>query len=193
MPDAKRALTKKIGPFSIWVWVAALGGLAVVYVIYRRHSSSQMSSEVGIISGGQLAPLAATTGSPASNSAPAASLDPTVLAQIEGDISGLTSQFGVLAAESDYNSGQLTDIQTSLIGQAGKLDQLSSMVATSTLTGSTPSPVFGNYQGLVANPAVQSHFKSVAPPSKQVTKKKTLPAAKKKVKATGKTAAKKKK
>lgn len=111
-------LSKRIGPFPVWLWLAAaVGVLAIVFIYLRSRGGggdAAVPGDTGGFFGSGYSPVdAAGAGAPAENAAPAQSISPDTFDQMFQ--SGL-ERFGVTAYQGELR-GQIKDIEDALEAQ----------------------------------------------------------------------------
>lgn len=112
-------LTKKIGPFSTWVWLVMVGGSVAVWFMLRRSSGSgggPVELVTGADGGGGVATPqdAAGAGMPSQNGAPGMQMDPAVLEQLQSmgsDIGNMARAFGTATGSWEAAAGEIGDMR----------------------------------------------------------------------------------
>jgi hypothetical protein len=122
-PKGGNILTRKIGPFSGWVWLVMVGGSVAMFFLMRRSGGGTYEPET-VSGNGGAPPTGAGAGAPSENAAPGMQLDPEVLRQLEhlgtisDEVSNLSRAFGTAtgawegtAAEWSAAAGEITSLR----------------------------------------------------------------------------------
>lgn len=116
---AKGFLVKKVGPFSVWVWLVMVGGSVAVWYLLRRSSPTgggPVELVTGADGGGGVATPqdAAGAGMPSQNGAPGMQLDPAVLEQLQSissDVGGMARAFGTATGSWEAAAADVADLR----------------------------------------------------------------------------------
>lgn len=109
-PGKSGFLTKKVGPFSTWVYLVAIGGGVAVWWFFLRGRGGGDAGYGGpeVVSGGSAASpeQMASAGAPSANGAPADQLSPDVMAQLQDTLAQIGDVRGHVTELEDAISAQ---------------------------------------------------------------------------------------